>query len=110
MFLGNLPYAVDEEEVIRLFHRNKEYPELSGAVEAVRVVRDRKTNLGKGIAFVLFRKTGEARTALLLDGTKMGDREIRVTRASKNRAAATKQAEKKRKARDDGRPKGAAGV
>ena len=33
VFLGNLPYAVDEEEVIRLFHRNKEYPELSGAVE-----------------------------------------------------------------------------
>ena len=108
VFLGNLPYAVDEEEVIRLFHRNKEYPELSGAVEAVRVVRDRKTNLGKGIAFVLFRKTGDARTALLLDGSKMGDREIRVTRASKNRAAATKEAEKKRKARDDGRPKGAA--
>ena len=70
LFLGNLPYDVDEEDVIRLFHRSKEYPELNGAVEAVRVVRDRKTNLGKGIAFVLFRKGSDARTGLLLDGTK----------------------------------------
>ena len=114
VFLGNLAYNVDEEDLIRLFHRSKEYPELSGSVEAVRVVRDRETNLGKGIAFVLFRKSGDARTALLLDGAKLGDRAVRVTRASKNRAAAAAEAEKKkklahsgRKGHDDG-PQGAA--
>jgi HEPN domain-containing protein len=42
VFLGNLAYNVDEEDIIKLFHRSKEYPELNGAVEAVRVVRDRK--------------------------------------------------------------------
>ena len=101
LFLGNLPYDVDEEDVIRLFHRSKEYPELNGAVEAVRVVRDRKTNLGKGIAFVLFRKGSDARTGLLLDGTKMGEREVRVTRASKNREALKAQAEKSKKRKAD---------
>lgn len=115
VFLGNLAYGVDEEDIIRLFHRSKEYPELSGSVEAVRVVRDRKTNLGKGIAFVLFKKSGDARTALLLDGAKLGDRAVRVTRASKNRAAAATEAEKKKKLAgggkdqdDDARPQGAA--
>jgi nucleolar protein 12 len=102
LFLGNLPYDVDEEDVIRLFHRSKEYPELNGSVEAVRVVRDRKTNLGKGIAFVLFRKGSDARTGLLLDGVKMGDgREVRVTRASKNREALKAQAEKNKKKREE---------
>ena len=109
LFLGNLAYDVDEEDVIAFFHRNKEYPELAGAVEAVRVVRDRATNLGKGIAFVLFRKTGDARVGLLLDGAKMGEREVRVSRASKNRAAAAAGAAAKRAAREErGRPSGAA--
>ena len=109
LFLGNLAYDVDEEDIIAFFHRNKEYPELAGAVEAVRVVRDRATNLGKGIAFVLFRKTGDARVGLLMDGAKMGERAVRVTRASKNRAAAAAGAAAKRKAREEkGRPSGAA--
>ena len=109
LFLGNLAYNVDEEEVIAFFHQSKEYPELAGSVEAVRVVRDRATNLGKGIAFVLFRKTGDARVGLLLDGAKMGERAVRVTRASKNRAAAAAGAAAKRKAREEkGRPSGAA--
>ena len=43
LFLGNLAYDVDEEDVIAFFHGNKEYPELAGAVEAVRVVRDRES-------------------------------------------------------------------
>jgi nucleolar protein 12 len=49
-----------------------------------------KTNLGKGIAFVLFKKGGDARTALLLDGRKLKERSVRITRASKNRSAAAK--------------------
>ena len=109
LFLGNLAYDVDEEDVIAFFHRSKEYPELAGSVEAVRVVRDRATNLGKGIAFVLFRKTGDARVGLLLDGAKIGEREVRVARAAKNRAAAAAGAAAKRKAREEkARPSGAA--
>ena len=85
VFLGHLPFTVDDEDVIRLFNKNKEYPELRRSVEAVRIVRDRKTTLGKGIGFVLFKTKEQARTALLLDGTKLGDREIRVSKAARPR-------------------------
>ena len=27
VFLGHLPFTVDDEDVIRLFNKNKEYPE-----------------------------------------------------------------------------------
>jgi len=86
VFLGHLPFTVDDEDVIRLFNKNKEYPELRKSVEAVRIVRDRKTTLGKGIGFVLFKTKEQARTALLLDGTKLGDREIRVSKAARSKA------------------------
>jgi nucleolar protein 12 len=46
---------VSEEELIRAFSCAEGQPELAGAVEAVRVVRDPKTNLGKGIAYLLFK-------------------------------------------------------
>ena len=86
VFLGQLPFNVDDEEVIRLFNKNAEYPELRKSVEAVRIVRDRKTTMGKGIGFVLFKTKEQARTALLLDGSKIGDREIRVSKASRAKA------------------------
>lgn len=52
-----LPFCiqVSEEELIRAFSAAEEQPELASAVEAVRVVRDPKTNMGKGIAYVLFK-------------------------------------------------------
>ena len=95
LFLGNLPYAVDEEEIIRFFHRSKEYPELSNSIEAVRIVRDRKTSVGKGIALVLFKRSGDSRVGLLLDRGKIGEREIRIVRAGKNTTVYTP-AKKKR--------------
>ena len=46
----------------------------------MRVVRDKTTRSGKGIAFVLFKSIKAARTALLLDGFEMGKRELRITK------------------------------
>jgi nucleolar protein 12 len=46
---------VSEEELITAFSSAEAHLELAGAVEAVRVVRDPKTNIGKGIAYVLFK-------------------------------------------------------
>ena len=46
---------LQDEEVITLFSDASVAPELQGAVEAVRVVRDPATNIGKGFAFVLFK-------------------------------------------------------
>ncbi|KAL3698512.1 hypothetical protein R1sor_012588 [Riccia sorocarpa] len=60
IFVGNLPFDAEEEELITLFQGNM--PELE--VEAVRVVRDPKTSAGKGIAFVCFKTKAGAEAAL----------------------------------------------
>jgi nucleolar protein 12 len=56
------------------------------ALEAVRVVRDPVTNMGRGIAFVLFTTKSAARAALALDGRELVGRPMRVTRVSKTAA------------------------
>lgn len=61
---------------------------MAGQVEGVRVVRDRATSVGKGFAFVLFKTQAAARSALSLNGEKFNGRPLRVTRASKDAAAA----------------------
>ncbi|KAL2506246.1 RNA-binding (RRM/RBD/RNP motif) family protein [Abeliophyllum distichum] len=52
VFVGNLPFDVKDEEIYQLFTGIKN---LEASVEAVRVVRDPGTSLGKGIAYVLFK-------------------------------------------------------
>ena len=79
VFVGNLDFKVAEEPLIAAFSAG---PDLEGRVEAVRVVRDAKTNIGKGFAFVLFRTKAAARAALALDGTKVAGRPMRVSRMS----------------------------
>lgn len=60
-------------------------------VESVRVVRDSKTRVGKGIAYVQFYDANDVEAALLLDGKKfppMLPRPLRVTRAKNPRKTA----------------------
>ncbi|KAL6770879.1 hypothetical protein ACKKBF_B33070 [Auxenochlorella protothecoides x Auxenochlorella symbiontica] len=80
VFAGNLPRSVEDEDVIRFFSDGSISSELRTGIEAVRVVRDRKTTLGKGIAFILYKTRSAARSAVLLDGHELGGRKIRVTR------------------------------
>ncbi|KXZ52486.1 hypothetical protein GPECTOR_9g530 [Gonium pectorale] len=51
VFVGNLPFQATDEELIGwvLGHAGA-HPELAGAVEAVRLVRDRETSVGKSAA------------------------------------------------------------
>jgi nucleolar protein 12 len=48
VFVGNLPFEVQDEALWRHFER-------CGEIEFVRVVRDKKTNLGKGFGYVQFK-------------------------------------------------------
>jgi hypothetical protein len=80
-YLGNLHYGVDEEEVIALFSS-------AGAIEAVRIPRDRDSGAAKGFAYVCFAEPGAAaalRSALALAGTELRGRPLRVARASSQR-------------------------
>lgn len=83
IFVGNLDFEEKEETLWKYFNANSE-----NDVESVRVIRDAKTNLGKGFALVQFKDTLSVNKALLLndkplpsgDGKKKG-RKLRISRA-----------------------------
>lgn len=74
VFLGNLPFNVADDDLHVLFAH-------CGPIICVRVIRDAQLNIGKGFGFVVFASTASVRKALLLNGTVVGERPIRVTKA-----------------------------
>ncbi|XP_051144546.1 uncharacterized protein LOC127260708 isoform X2 [Andrographis paniculata] len=78
VFVGNLPFDVKDEEIYKLFTGIKN---LESSVEAIRVVRDPGSSLGKGIAYVLFKTTDAAKLAAKKRGLKIRDRELRLSHA-----------------------------
>lgn len=84
VFVGNLPFDAGEEAVRHAFERCGAGGALV-SVEAVRIVRDRATLMGKGFCFVLFRERAGVLDALGLHGAKvpaLGGRPLRVVRCS----------------------------
>jgi nucleolar protein 12 len=75
VFIGNLPYVVGEEELREFFAD-------CGEIENVRLIRDAKTFVGKGIGYVMY-KTKEAMQEALKkkEGAKFKGRPLRVKRA-----------------------------
>uniref|UniRef100_A0A8D0DCK3 RNA binding motif protein 34 n=1 Tax=Sander lucioperca TaxID=283035 RepID=A0A8D0DCK3_SANLU len=73
--------------------------EKCGPVEAVRLVRDQNSGLGKGFGYVLFESADSVQLALELDGSQLEARAIRVKRSVKK---------EKQKNKTDGK-KGSAG-
>ncbi|KAJ1944891.1 Nucleolar protein 12, partial [Linderina macrospora] len=88
VFVGNLDFEAEEEELWRHFGG-------CGAVENVRVVRDAKTNLGKGFAYVQFVDRASVDLALKLEGSTLGKRKLRVKRGSEKAIKETKRANDK---------------
>uniref|UniRef100_A0A3Q4H328 RNA binding motif protein 34 n=1 Tax=Neolamprologus brichardi TaxID=32507 RepID=A0A3Q4H328_NEOBR len=76
VFVGNLSFDINELTFRRHF-------EECGTVEAVRLVRDKNSGLGKGFGYVLFESTDSVQLALKLDGSKLEGRSIRVKRSLK---------------------------
>ncbi|NXW84736.1 RBM34 protein, partial [Alopecoenas beccarii] len=73
VFLGNLSYDISNDAV-------REHFAVCGGVVAVRIVRDRKTGLGKGFGYVLFENTDAVHLALKLNDSVLMGRKIRVKR------------------------------
>ncbi|XP_075268435.1 RNA-binding protein 34 isoform X2 [Opisthocomus hoazin] len=73
VFLGNLSYDISDNAV-------REHFSVCGGVVAVRVVRDRRTGLGKGFGYVLFESTDAVHLALKLNESVLTGRKIRVKR------------------------------
>ncbi|XP_072239669.1 RNA-binding protein 34 [Leuresthes tenuis] len=76
VFVGNLSFEINELAFRRHF-------EECGTVEAVRLVRDQNSGLGKGFGYVLFESADSVQLALELDSSKLEGRSIRVKRSMK---------------------------
>jgi len=74
VFLGNLDFKVQEDEVRALFAK-------CGEVESVRLVRDASTGIGKGFGYVNFAAVESVELALRMANQEVGGRKIRVNRA-----------------------------
>uniref|UniRef100_A0A8C5L5G9 RNA binding motif protein 34 n=1 Tax=Jaculus jaculus TaxID=51337 RepID=A0A8C5L5G9_JACJA len=74
VFVGNLPYKVEESAVEKHFVD-------CGNVMAVRIVRDPVTGVGKGFGYVLFENTDAVHLALKLNNSELMGRKLRVMRS-----------------------------
>jgi nucleolar protein 12 len=74
IFVGNLPFTIHEETVRKHF-------ETCGGIEAVRIVRDKETNLGKGFGYVLFETKAGMLSALMMHKSQLEGRKVRVFKA-----------------------------
>ncbi|XP_071040810.1 RNA-binding protein 34 [Parasteatoda tepidariorum] len=77
VFLGNLPFDVADETVRSAF-------EECGEIQAVRIVRDKNTGVGKGFGYIQFQKIKAKEKALTLDDVEINSRKIRVKPVDNN--------------------------
>ncbi|XP_077287475.1 uncharacterized protein LOC143912138 [Arctopsyche grandis] len=75
LFLGNLPFNIEEEKVRELFGN-------CGTILSVRLIRDKKTQVGKGFGFVNFEKSDGVEFALSMteEDLKIDNKAIRLKR------------------------------
>lgn len=74
VFLGNLPFTVDEEQLREAFGT-------CGKIESVRVVRDSRTKIGKGFGFMKFKDRSGVVFAIKQNGkVEIDGRSVRVFR------------------------------
>lgn len=91
VFVGNLPYDVTTDCLWSVFGE-------CGAIEAVRVIRDPETGLGKGFGFVLFEECDSVQRALQLNETQVNGRPMRVKLVEKGNKPKVKIAMENREA------------
>ncbi|VEN35478.1 unnamed protein product [Callosobruchus maculatus] len=79
IFIGNLSFDAEEEELWKLF-------EPCGAISSIRIVRDPRTSMGKGFAYVNFEDSDAVQLALEMENVKLKDRELRISLSNLNGA------------------------
>jgi len=78
LYVGNLPYTVDDAQLRDLFGKY-------GQIDELAVIMDRDTGRPKGFAFVTFASQQAAESALAENGKDMGGRAIRVNIAEERK-------------------------
>lgn len=98
IFVGNLPLDIKEEDVRSHF-------DSCGKIRNVRVIRDRKSGVGKGICYVTFKSKDSVGLAMKLRGTVLSGRKARIEYCLENPPKEKKvKKEKKRPQQEKRRP------
>ena len=75
LYVGNLPYSADEEEL-------KTHFEQAGEVESVLIIRDRETDRSKGFGFIEMNDDESAQKAVEeLNGKEFFGRTLKISEA-----------------------------
>jgi cold-inducible RNA-binding protein len=83
IYVGNINYTMTEEDVKRIF-------EVLGKVDAIKIIRDKKTGRSKGFCFLDMANKKEGMEAIkMLDGKTVAGRNLRVLRAHTNKVRVT---------------------
>lgn len=85
VFLGNLAYDTNEEDVWNFFVEQG-----VADVRRVRIVRDKETGQGKGFAYVEFAKNDSTVKAIATRGNLLNGREVRICHVTKDKKTAGK--------------------
>lgn len=89
IFIGNLPWVVNEEELRSHFAD-------CGKILNVRVIRDKETFIGKGIAYIQFSTQDEMKKAIdSKSKTEFKGRELRLKKATTNERREKKEKKKR---------------
>jgi RNA recognition motif-containing protein len=73
LFVGGFPLDMTELELVQLIA-------LHGDVSTIKIVRDKKTRICKGYAFVeMTDRKGAEQVIEMLDGTSLGDRKLSIS-------------------------------
>lgn len=75
LFVGNLPFSANENDLQIAF-------EQFGEIDEIRVIIDRETGRSRGFAFVTFADKEAADSALSMDGKDLNGRNMRVNFAT----------------------------
>lgn len=79
IYIGNVNYTLTEDDIKGIF-------EVIGTVEAIKIIRDKKTGKSKGFGFLEMPSKKEAMEAIkTLDGKTVAGRNLRVLRAHTNK-------------------------
>lgn len=71
LYVGNLPYTADEDQLREMFSPY-------GEIEELALIMDRETGRPKGFAFITFKAQQAAETALEQNGKNVGGRPLKV--------------------------------
>lgn len=89
VFVGNLDFTTDEEEI-------REFFEKIGKVDYVRIVREKKTGKSQGFCYVKFAEKESVEKAIKLKNRTLKDRELRIFKAKKQDVKSRPENQKKK--------------